>query len=284
MRTVTSVLFVVVLVGCVTYPNPIVFASLFAIISSMTTWEFCTIVNTGMGTKTNKFVCAVASAYLFLAIFTYNLNITGSGIFMPYLLTIIYLFISELYIDRNNTLLNWAFMMMSQMYIALPFASMNALALISVPDRFRGMEVVYSPELILGVFFFIWCSDAGAYCVGSLIGKHKLFPRISPAKSWEGSIGGGIVSILVSMVMAFLFPIFSEDNNVINSLCWAGLSVVVTFFGTWGDLVESLIKRKLSIKDSGNILPGHGGMLDRFDSSLMAFPAAVIYVYMITQM
>ncbi|MEG1685284.1 MAG: phosphatidate cytidylyltransferase, partial [Bacteroides sp.] len=113
------------------------------------------------------------------------------------------------------------------------------------------------------------------YCIGSLIGKHRLFERISPKKSWEGSVGGGIVAIVAALVLAQFFtfiPLFQ----------WIGLAVTVVVFGTWGDLTESLFKRQLGIKDSGNILPGHGGMLDRFDSALMAIPAAVIYLYVLT--
>ena len=108
-----------------------------------------------------------------------------------------------------------------------------------------------------------------------LFGKHRLFERISPKKSWEGSIGGGIISILVSLIMAHFFPF-------LNTVQWIGLALTVVVFGTWGDLVESLMKRQLGIKDSGNILPGHGGMLDRFDSTLLAVPAIVLYLYTIS--
>ena len=108
-----------------------------------------------------------------------------------------------------------------------------------------------------------------------MIGKHRLFERISPKKSWEGSIGGGIFSIASSFAFAHFFPFMPVWQ-------WAGLAVTVVIFGTWGDLTESLMKRQLGIKDSGNILPGHGGMLDRFDSALMAIPAAVVYLYILT--
>ena len=113
-----------------------------------------------------------------------------------------------------------------------------------------------------------------------MFGKHKLFPRISPAKSWEGSIGGGVLVL----VAAFLVSLLDQNHgnlSGLNTLQWLGLGLVVTVFGTWGDLVESLIKRTLGIKDSGTILPGHGGMLDRFDSSLLAIPASAVYIYTI---
>ena len=139
----------------------------------------------------------------------------------------------------------------------------------------EASSVSYNPILPLSIFVFLWLNDTGAYCFGSLFGKHRLFERISPKKSWEGSIGGGIVAIASSFVFACYFPIMTWAE-------WAGLALVVVIFGTWGDLTESLLKRQLQIKDSGSILPGHGGMLDHFDSSLMAIPAGVIYLYALT--
>jgi phosphatidate cytidylyltransferase len=123
--------------------------------------------------------------------------------------------------------------------------------------------------------------------VGSLLGRHKLFPRVSPGKSWEGSIGGGVIVMAVAALIAYLTfestPLTSHPLPfTTHLLSWIGLGLVVVVFGTWGDLVESLFKRTLGIKDSGNILPGHGGMLDRFDSSLLAIPAAVVYLYTLT--
>jgi len=139
----------------------------------------------------------------------------------------------------------------------------------------------------LSVFVFLWVNDTGAYCVGSLLGRHKLFPRVSPGKSWEGSIGGAVFVLAVAYLVGWLdnteiadadhaSPVFMGMLSIPE---WMGLGLVVVVFGTWGDLVESLFKRTLGIKDSGSILPGHGGMLDRFDSSLLAIPAAVIYLY-----
>jgi phosphatidate cytidylyltransferase len=113
------------------------------------------------------------------------------------------------------------------------------------------------------------------------LGKHKLFPRISPGKSWEGSIGGGILVIAIAVLVWYLTEQYQLNQLGLSALEWAGLGLTVVIFGTWGDLVESLFKRTLGIKDSGNILPGHGGMLDRFDSSLLAIPAAVVYLYTI---
>lgn len=129
----------------------------------------------------------------------------------------------------------------------------------------------------LAVFIFLWVSDTGAYVTGSLFHRYipyKLFPRISPAKSWVGSVGGAALDVVAALVLAHFFPELSVG-------AWVGLALTVCVFGTWGDLVESLLKRQFGIKDSGNILPGHGGMLDRFDSSLLAIPASVLYFYTI---
>ena len=136
-------------------------------------------------------------------------------------------------------------------------------------------EVNYRWIFPLMLFVLLWCSDTGAYCVGSLFGKkipYRLFPSVSPHKSWVGSIGGGVLAMIVATLVA-------QWDNSLTLTQWLGFALVVVVFGTWGDLVESLLKRQLGIKDSGNILPGHGGMLDRFDSSLLAIPATVVYLY-----
>ena len=121
-------------------------------------------------------------------------------------------------------------------------------------------------------------NDTGAYCAGSLLGRHKLFPRVSPGKTWEGSVGGGVFVLIAAAVIGHLAN-QGDTPHLLGIPQWMGLGLVVTVFGTWGDLVESLLKRTWGIKDSGKLLPGHGGMLDRFDSSLLAIPAAVIYLY-----
>lgn len=278
VRAITSILFVIVVVGCILW-DATTFDLLFGIITAMTIWEFCTIVNRNADLQVNRFITTVAGTYLFFAVMAFNLNTCGSEIFIPYLISIVYLMVSELYFDRKNSIYNWAFTMMAQLYVALPFALLNTLSFIAVPQQFGTPNAVYTPLLVLSMFIFLWCSDAGAYCVGSLIGKHKLFPRISPAKSWEGSIGGGVLAIIVSQIIAHFADQFMAPGIMTSPLSWAGLAVVVVIFGTWGDLVESLLKRKLGIKDSGHILPGHGGMLDRFDSTILATPAVVVYIH-----
>ena len=271
-RAVTGVLFVIVLVGCILY-SPLSFGILFTIISVLSVHEFAQLVSKSSEVSINKTITALGGAYLFLALMSFcTQQSVGARVFLPYLGLLLYMMITELYLKKKNPTGNWAYSMLSQLYVALPFALLNVLAFQNSPET---GSVTYNPILPLSIFVFIWLSDTGAYCGGSLIGKHRLFERISPKKSWEGSIGGGIFSIASSLGFAHFFPFMPGWQ-------WVGLAIVVVIFGTWGDLTESLMKRQLGIKDSGNILPGHGGMLDRFDSALMAIPAAVVYLYALT--
>ena len=275
VRAFTGVLFVTIMVTCLFQPVAMVF--LFALITCLSLWEYSGLVNNIEDVTINRFISTVAGVYLFLAISAVNSGfVQTNAVFMPYLLTIIYLFVSELYTKNKNAVHDLSYTMLGQMYVALPLSIINVLAFRTATDG----NIHFYYLLPLSVFIFLWTSDTGAYCVGSLFGKHKLFPRISPAKSWEGSIGGGVLVL----VAAFLVSLLDQNHgnlSGLNTLQWLGLGLVVTVFGTWGDLVESLIKRTLGIKDSGTILPGHGGMLDRFDSSLLAIPASAVYIYTI---
>ena len=277
-RSITGVIFVTAIVVCFMRPEAMIL--LFALVTGLTVWEYTGIVNGIENVCVNRFLATVAAGYFFLGMAGVCAGIVPSAVFIPYLLTVVYMFIAELYTKAPNPINNWAYTMLSQMYIALPFAMVNVLA-------FRGVGngVVYNYLAPLSIFVFLWTNDTGAYLSGSLFGKHKLFPRVSPGKSWEGSIGGGLLVLLVAALVGMYQN--SDMHETATELIltvpqWMGLGLVVVLFGTWGDLVESLFKRTIGIKDSGNILPGHGGMLDRFDSSLMAFPAAVIYLYTLT--
>jgi phosphatidate cytidylyltransferase len=272
VRTITSVFFVVAIVSCFLRPEAMIF--LFALVTGMTIWEFTGLVNDRNRVFVNQMISTVAGVYFFLAMAGFCSGITPPSIFVPYLVTLIYLMVSELYLKQEDPVHDWAYTMMSQLYIALPLSLLNVLAFQSDAS---GIHFVWS--IPLSVFVFLWINDAGAYICGSLLGKHKLFPRISPGKSWEGSIGGGILVIIVAVLVWYLSEQYEQNPLGLSAIEWAGLGLVVVVFGTWGDLVESLFKRTLGIKDSGHILPGHGGMLDRFDSTLMAVPAVVVYLY-----
>ena len=276
IRTITAVFFVAAIVTC--FLNPRAMVLLFALVTGLTIWEFTGLVNDHRGGITvNRMICTVAGVYFFLAMAGYNSGITPASVFIPYLVSIIYLMVAELYLKQEDPIGDWAYTMFSQLYIALPFSLLNVLAF-----RSSGYDIQYTYLAPLAVFVFLWINDTGAYLCGSLLGKHKLFSRISPGKSWEGSIGGGILVMAVAVLVWYLTEKYGVNDIGLNAYEWAGLGLTIVVFGTWGDLIESLFKRTLGIKDSGNILPGHGGMLDRFDSSLLAIPAAVVYLYTLT--
>lgn len=272
VRTITGALFVAAVV-C-SFLNAAAMLLLFAIVTGLSIWEYTGLVNEQENVNTNRFISTVAGVYFFFAVAGFCSELTPTAVFIPYLITVIYLIIAELFAKNPQPVDTWAYTMLSQMWIALPLSTINILAFPAANG-----EPAFSCVLPLCVFVFLWLNDAGAYCCGSLLGKHKLFPRISPKKSWEGSIGGAVLVFIAAALIGYLLGNYEQTKNILTIPQWMGMGLVVVVFGTFGDLVESLFKRTLGIKDSGNILPGHGGMLDRFDSTLMAFPAVVIYLY-----
>ena len=174
--------------------------------------------------------------------------------------------IVQLYRPRQNAVHSLERSFFSLGYVALPIAMLN------------GIMSITAPRMLLGMFIFIWLYDTGAYCVGMLLGLHRLFERISPKKSWEGVIGGVALCIAGAYVTHHWF---NEFFQVPDLKIWVGMSVVVAVFATFGDLVESLIKRTVGVKDSGSLLPGHGGILDRIDSLLLVAPAVFIYLLLV---
>ena len=177
--------------------------------------------------------------------------------------------IVQLYRPRQNALHSLERSFFSLGYVALPIALLNVIMSIT------------APRLLLGMFMFIWLYDTGAYCVGMLLGRHRLFERISPKKSWEGVIGGIVTCIAGAYATHYWFDEFFQVPALET---WVYFSIVVAVFSTFGDLVESLIKRTVGVKDSGTILPGHGGILDRIDSLLLVAPAVLIYLLLIADL
>jgi phosphatidate cytidylyltransferase len=172
-------------------------------------------------------------------------------------------FLIKLYRKKDTSpFINIALFYLGVSYIALPFALMNVMVF---------YHDTYSYQILLGLLIIIWASDTGAYFSGSIFGRTKLFARISPKKSWEGSIGGAVIAVVCSYFISRYFT----DLNFIE---WVVVSLIVVVTGTYGDLVESMFKRTMSIKDSGNVIPGHGGFLDRFDSLILSVPFVVVFL------
>ena len=173
------------------------------------------------------------------------------------------IFLIKLYKKNdNNPFLNIALFYLGITYVALPFALMNVVV------HYHGW---YSYEILLGLMLIIWASDTGAYFTGIRFGKRKLFERHSPKKSWEGAIGGAITAVAFATLI-------SRYSTGLSMWQWITVSLIVVIAGTYGDLVESMFKRSMQIKDSGSMIPGHGGFLDRFDSLILAVPFVVVFL------
>lgn len=265
IRVATGLVFAALLLFAILYNN-LTFGLLFALVTCLAVNEFCNLVHEYKKTTFSTVIAVAGGLYLFAAFFFKDKVTVPFMLFVPYLALVVYNFVRELYRKGGSPLDNFAYFALSQLYVALPFALLNILTTFGAAN--------YNYVIPLSIFIFLWCSDSGAYCVGSCIGKHRLFERISPKKSWEGSIGGGVVALIAAYVISLFYP-------SLGTLQWMGMAAVVVVTGTWGDLIESCMKREMGIKDSGNILPGHGGILDRFDSALLAIPSVVIYLYLL---
>jgi phosphatidate cytidylyltransferase len=261
-RALTGSLFVAVMIGAICW-HFLAFLIVFGLITLLLLWEFYGLA--GHYRPVKRFLYSLGGAWLFGAAFAYTHGLADGKVFLPYLLFLMCVLIAELYDKNANPVNNWSIAFFAQVYCAGSLSLLNFMA-----TRVSG-ESRHISLFVLVLFVTVWLSDTGAYLAGTLWGKHRLFERISPKKSWEGFWGGFVAAVASSQVFACYYPEVSRYH-------WLGLSVVIVVFAAWGDLAESLLKRTLAVKDSGRILPGHGGMLDRFDSVLLATPAAFIYM------
>jgi len=260
-RSLTGLLMVIVLIGSLLL-HPFLFALVFLLINIVALIEFYKLAALSHSRPQNKYGNIVGT-FIFLAGFLWYQFDWGPYVSLLIIPFLTFIFIFELYRVRKQPLLHLATTLLGLVYVSFPLMLVNHLA------YFDGS---YNGKIVLGIFILIWLSDTGAYVFGVTLGKHKLFERISPKKTWEGFIGGIMVSLGGSFLLARYMGIFELHE-------WAIVAGIVGVFGTLGDLVESMLKRSVSIKDSGNLLPGHGGILDRFDSFLFAIPVIFTYLY-----
>lgn len=264
-RTITGVLFVATLVAAI-YFNSLVALCLFVLIVLLGVDEFYGLVKKSKTIQPIKFWGLLTNLILIITLCLISQqSIKPKYVLIP-LLLIFCTFIIELFRKKEHPFINIAYTLIACIYITVPFAMLYHLGFYS------GSE--YNYEIILGFFFLLWTSDTGAYLSGKFLGKHKLFERISPKKTWEGTIGGTLLTTVIAYILSLYFTNLSLTN-------WIVVGLLTAIFGGLGDLSESMLKRSLKIKDSGNILPGHGGILDRFDGLLIGVPFVYTYLHLV---
>lgn len=265
-RTLTGILFVAVIVAAI-WIHPLLFAGVFSLVVGALIHEFYSL-SKYEGAIWQRWLGIFGGMYLFISSCLYAGGYAGHEIYIPYIIIILVLLISGLYMHNVNPVSQWGLLLFAQCYCA-GFLSL----LCFIPYMASS---VYNPLPVLMIFIFIWLNDTGAYLIGSWKGRHRLFQRISPLKSWEGFWGGLTVVVLISLI-------FSRFFSDMSWYYWLIFAVITVISATFGDLLESLLKRTYGVKDSGNILPGHGGVLDRFDSVILASPAAYVFFELITR-
>lgn len=214
------------------------------------------------GIRPNKTIGIIFGGAVYVFIFLVERELMPAELLYLLLPLLGLTFVLELYRKKPQPFTNISFTFLGILYVALPFGLLHEVGYL------RG---VYSWQPILGLMLLIWAADTGAYIAGKNFGRNKLMERVSPGKTWEGWIGGTLLAIAVGYTLSFFFL----DLDLYQ---WVGIAILVAIFGVLGDLVESLLKRSLGVKDSGTLLPGHGGILDRFDSLIMAIPFIVAFL------
>ncbi len=257
---ITALIGAFVLIFCVVYSQWSYFA-VFLFVTVVAQFEFYKLIEAN-GIVPLKYLGTTSGALIYILSFLVESNVLHSNWYYCIFPVVSLIYFIKLYKrDEENPFTNIGFTFLGILYIAVPFALLNIIA-------FSNGE--YSYQFIVGPLFLLWASDTGAYFAGVNFGKTKLFERVSPKKSWEGSMGGAITSVLMAYVLSMYF---------LDMMLWQWMVVagIIIIAGTYGDLVESLFKRSMEIKDSGTKLPGHGGFLDRFDGLLLSVPFIIIF-------
>lgn len=266
-RAITGILYVAVTVAAIII-SPVITAVLFLVIALITVSEF--LINFKGHARPHLVFSLVISVMVYAIIALHTMENLKDVYLLLLIIPVLALFALEQFRREKHPFLNIKFTLVALLYVIVPLALLNNIY------QF-GFQTGNEPYLFLLAFFvLIWVNDTGAYLTGLLIGKHKLLPAVSPKKTWEGFFGGALLAIVIAWVAGYYF----EEYHNISYVFYA---IIIIIFATVGDLVESLLKRNFNVKDSGSILPGHGGMLDRFDGVLLSAPAIYLYIKLILE-
>lgn len=275
IRAITGFFFVIVMLASVLL-GPYVFGAFYLLVSCFCLYEFYTLIK-GTTASPNVTAGLLNGALLFaaFALLSYSGTFTISvfeGRSIAYKLLFLLplssgaIFIPELFKKSGAPFTNIAYTYLGIIFTVIPFAFFHGLAYVA-----GGFNL----HIPLAFLIMLWTNDTGAYLVGSKLGRTKLFERHSPKKTWEGFIGGALISAGAALILSRFYPELAWHH-------WVIIAVLISFFGTTGDLIESMFKRSINVKDSGGILPGHGGLLDRFDGLFLAAPIVYTYLYFIS--
>jgi phosphatidate cytidylyltransferase len=242
-----------------------VFSALFFVFNIFTLIEYFKLLNSKPENDGQRLIGVTGGSVLYVLVSLVSLGLVDKKWLILILLIPVFIIIIRLYINKPNPVDGISKTIFGIVYISVPFSILNFF----YNPAFISGDV--HPNVLLGFFLILWTADSFAYLTGVTIGKHKLFKRISPQKTWEGTIGGFVFGMAVSWILSLYFL----EYNLMN---WLAIGFLTVLFGTFGDLAESMLKRSMNVKDSGKMLPGHGGFLDRFDAALLAAPVVFIYL------
>lgn len=271
-RSISGLVYMALIVLPVYFAIPWLYLLVFSTLIVLGMREYANLVGLNRTRPIRTIVDGLFAAYFFVAAYLYLSGSSDADIFLPTIFFILYTLVRSLYSDRLKAGSDSGRTFMGQLYVAgsLSFGHLLLLTLDSATVDFAFPLVSVNPLYFISIFLLIWANDTGAFVAGSLFGKHTLFKVISPKKTWEGFAGG----LLASIVAGLLIGHFTANPLPLH--IWTLLALVVSATATWGDLYESNLKRNAGVKDSGKIMPGHGGVLDRLDSAFFAFPAAYV--------
>jgi phosphatidate cytidylyltransferase len=263
-RSLTGIAFAaIMLTGIVIHQ--FVFATVFAFFLLITLFEFYKL-SEHIGYEPSAKIGLICGFLLFIIFFLAGSHVIPYRFIFLAILIPLFTLLPDLFDKRKNGFKNSMITIAGVIYIALPY---SLLCFIIYPGKSAGSE--FYPWILFGIFLIIWVYDSMAYVVGSMLGRHKICERISPKKSWEGLVGGAVFAVIMGIINSVFFHELSVTN-------WVVIAMLIVIFGTSGDFFESKLKREAGVKDSGNILPGHGGMLDRFDTVLFAVPVIFVWI------